>query len=280
MPELRLSFETFPPKHEDGHGKYLEMLALFQTYNPMFQSMTYGAGASDRGRSENLVNKGVSKIGGQYFVPHLAGAGQTEQRLKKLVSEWWSQGIRKIVALRGDAAGEGDVKCAIDLVEIIKTVADFDVAVAGYPEKHPLSPSVNDELDHLKAKVDAGANQVITQFFFDADVFLRYRDACAAKGIKADIVPGILPIGSLDQVSRFAGQCGATIPNDVRERFLGLENRPEAHAAVAVTTVVELIDRLHREGVEDFHLYTLNRISSTLAICHSLGIYPDYKLAA
>lgn len=282
MSALRLSFETFPPKHAEGHQKFLDMVSMFQNYNPVFQSMTYGAGASDRSRSEDLIPKGVDAIGGQYFVPHLAGGGQSKDRIKKLTESWNDLGVRHIVALRGDASSnEGDINCAIELVKTIKSVADFDVSVAGYPEKHPLSVSVDAELDHLKAKVDAGANRVITQFFFDPDVFLRYRDNCVKKGIDAEIIPGILPIGSLAQVSRFAAQCEATIPTKIIERFTGLDDQPEARAAVSVTTVVELIEQLQREGVEDFHLYTLNRIASTVAICHSLGIYPSQnKLAA
>ena len=281
MTKLRLSFETFPPKSETAHDKYLEMLNVFQAYNPEFVSMTYGAGASDRSRSESLIVPATGVIEATKFVPHLAGGGQKRRDIVELVSGWWALGIRHIVALRGDAGtGEGDIKCAADLVEIITSVAPFKVSVAGYPEIHPLSTSQDQELAHLKRKVEAGADTIITQFFFDPTDFLRYRDKCEEKGIKAKVIPGILPIGSLEQVSRFAGQCGATIPDLIRKRFAGLENHDEARLAVSVNTVVELVDHLQREGVEDFHLYTLNKTASTLAICHSLGIYPESKIAA
>ncbi|MTI08254.1 methylenetetrahydrofolate reductase [Curvivirga aplysinae] len=280
MSAIRLSFETFPPKHETGRGKYLEMLNTFQKYSPMFQSMTYGAGASDRSRSERLVSKSAQCIGATQFVPHLAGGGQDEERIKELVSNWWDDGIRHIVALRGDDAGEGETKCAADLVNVIREVNDFEISVAGYPETHPKSASQEAELQHLKRKVEAGASKVLTQFFFDADVFLRYRDKCDAFGLDVKVVPGILPISTLAQVQRFAKQCAATVPDFIIDRFSGLEDQPEATAAIAVITVVELIERLNREGVKDFHLYTLSNVPCTLAICHSLGIYPEQKLAA
>ncbi|WP_420547327.1 methylenetetrahydrofolate reductase [Curvivirga sp.] len=280
MSAIRLSFETFPPKHATGHGKYLEMLNTFQKYSPMFQSMTYGAGASDRSRSEQLVAKSAQSIGGRQFVPHLAGGGQDKERIKALVSEWWDNDVRHIVALRGDEAGKGEIKCAADVVATIREVNSFEISVAGYPEIHPKSASQEAELTHLKSKVEAGASRVLTQFFFDADVFLKYRDKCDALGMDVKIVPGILPISSLVQVQRFAKQCAATVPDFIIDRFSGLEDQPEATAAVAVTTVVELVERLNKEGVKDFHLYTLNNVPRTLAICHSLGIYPEQKLAA
>jgi methylenetetrahydrofolate reductase (NADPH) len=199
-----------------------------------------------------------------------------------IARRYWDQGIRHIVALRGDAPA-GTVKYepradgfayAADLVAGLKTVGDFEISVAAYPEKHPEAPDAEFDLDVLKRKIDAGATRAITQFFYDTDLFLRFRDACAAKGIDAPLVPGILPITRFPQVTRFAKRCGASIPDWLEHRFDGLEDNPETRKLISAAVAIEQVHTLQRHGVDQFHFYTLNRSELTYAICHALGVRP------
>ena len=163
---------------------------------------------------------------------------------------------------------------ASDLVKGIKETADFDISVAAYPEGHPESGTVEADLENLKRKIDAGANRAITQFFFDTDIFLRYRDRCSAAGIDVNIVPGILPITRFPQLLRFADRCGASVPEWLRRRFDGLDDDAETRRMIAAHIAIEQVQRLRQHGVDEFHFYTLNRAELTYAICHSLGIRP------
>jgi methylenetetrahydrofolate reductase (NADPH) len=184
------------------------------------------------------------------------------------------------VALRGDApAGAekytptpGGYAYAADLVAGLREVADFDISVAAYPEVHPEAPSPEFDLDNLKRKLDAGASRAITQFFFETELFLKFRDRCAAKGIDSAIVPGILPITRFAQMTKFAAQCGTSVPDWLRERFEGLDDDPETRNLIAANVAIEQVRRLQAEGVDEFHFYTLNRSELTVAICHALGI--------
>ena len=169
---------------------------------------------------------------------------------------------------------------AADLVAGLRSVADFEISVAAYPETHPEAPSAQFDLDNLKRKLDAGASRAITQFFFDPELFLRFRDRCAAAGIVAPIVPGILPITRFGQVRRFAGRCGASIPGWLEERFAGLEDDPETRRLIAASVAIEQVKMLERHGVSEFHFYTLNRAELTYAICHSLGLRPGAQVCA
>jgi methylenetetrahydrofolate reductase (NADPH) len=190
--------------------------------------------------------------------------------------------VQHLVALRGDPPqgyGEyrphpGGFAYACDLVEALARVAPFDISVAAYPEVHPEARSADADLDNLKRKIDAGASRAITQFFYDSEVFLRFRDRCAAAGIRASIVPGILPITRFPQVVRFAASCGASIPQWLRERFAGLEDDAETRRLIAASVAIEQVQELTRHGVREFHFYTLNRAELTYAICHALGLRP------
>ena len=215
-------------------------------------------------------------------MPHLTCIGASRGEVLDIARKYWDQGIRHIVALRGDAPA-GTVKYepradgfayAADLVAGLKTVGDFEISVAAYPEKHPEAPSAEFDLDVLKRKIDAGATRAITQFFYDTDLFLRFRDACAAKGIDAPLVPGILPITRFPQVTRFAKRCGASIPEWLEHRFDGLEENPETRKLISAAVAIEQVHTLQRHGVDQFHFYTLNRSELTYAICHALGVRP------
>ena len=169
---------------------------------------------------------------------------------------------------------------AADLVAGLKTVGDFEISVAAYPEKHPEAPDAAFDLDVLRRKIDAGADRAITQFFYDTDLFLRFRDAAAAKGITKPIVPGILPITRFPQVTRFAARCGATIPDWLVHRFDGLEADPDTRKLISAAVAIEQVHQLQKHGVEEFHFYTLNRSELTYAICHALGVRPRTSKAA
>ncbi len=196
-------------------------------------------------------------------------------------------GVRHLVALRGDAPkGSGAYRptpggyaYAADLVAGLTRIADFDISVAAYPEVHPEAPSAEFDLDNLKRKLDAGASRAITQFFFDVDCFLRFRDRCATVGIESSIVPGILPITRFPQLERFAAMCGASIPDWLRERFAGLEEDEQTRQMIAASVAIEQVRALQKEGIEEFHFYTLNRSELTFAICHALGVRPENPAA-
>jgi methylenetetrahydrofolate reductase (NADPH) len=215
-------------------------------------------------------------------VPHLTCIGASQGEVLDIARKYWDQGIRHIVALRGDAPA-GTVKYepradgfayAADLVTGLKSVGDFEISVAAYPEKHPEASSLEFDLDTLKRKIDAGASRAITQFFYDTDAFLRFRDLCAARGITAPIVPGILPITRFPQITRFAKRCGATIPSWLEHRFDGLDDNAETRKLISAAVAIEQVHTLQRHGVDQFHFYTLNRSELTYAICHALGVRP------
>jgi methylenetetrahydrofolate reductase (NADPH) len=212
--------------------------------------------------------------------------GASRAEVLRIAREYWQQGVRHLVALRGDAPAaqlspdgryrphDGGFAYASDLVAGLTGVGKFDLSVAAYPEGHPESAGVDADLENLKRKVDAGAGRAITQFFFETDVFLRYRDRCAAAGIRANIVPGILPITRFPQLLRFAERCGASVPAWLRQRFDGLDDDPETRRLIAANVAIEQVQRLREHGVDEFHFYTLNRAELTYAICHALGLRP------
>lgn len=273
-PVPRISFEVFPPKAGAGPdfcAKVADLAAAGETVN-----ITYGASGSGRVRSEDAVARLCAAGLADRLTPHLTATGRPRQEVLDLARGWQAAGIGRILALRGDAPPEGpdEFACAADLTEALTGIGGFDISVACYPEGHPKSASAEAEMADLKRKFAAGASRAISQFFFDAEVFLRYRDACAAAGITQPIVPGILPIASLSTVHRFAESCGASVPPWLDERFEGLEDDPATRTQITIATAVALAERLIAEGVERIHLYTLNRAQDALTIARALGVKP------
>lgn len=278
----RVSFEFFPPKTPAMEETLWQSVQRLAPLAPGFVSVTYGADGSTRDRTHNIVTR-ILKETPLTGAPHLTCVGADKAEVQTIARQYWDEGIRRIVALRGDppqGANEytphpGGYHYAADLVAGLREVADFDISVAAYPETHPEAKNADADLDNLKHKLDAGANRAITQFFFNADTYLRFRDRCVKAGITAPIVPGILPINKFSQMQRFADMCGASVPVWLAERFAGLDEDDETRRLIAATTAIELVTRLQREGVQDFHFYTLNRAELSYAICYALGLRPQ-----
>jgi methylenetetrahydrofolate reductase (NADPH) len=279
---VSVSFEFFPPNDEAMEKTLWQSIERLAPLSPRFVSVTYGADGSTRARTHQVVAR-VLKETALTAAPHLTCIGASRDEVLDIAREYWAAGIKHIVALRGDAPqGASSYEpnpqgfaYAVDLVKGLESVGNFDISVAAYPEMHPEAPNPRFDLDNLKAKIDAGADRAITQFFFDTDVYLRFRDQCAAAGITASIVPGILPITRLPQLLRFAGRCGASVPDWLKERFAGLDDDADTRKMIAASVAIEQVERLSREGVSEFHFYTLNRAELTYAICHALGVRPQ-----
>jgi len=277
--DIRLSFEFFPPKTEKMEQTLWESIKTLEPLNPRFVSVTYGAGGSTRERTHATVER-IIKETPLTPAAHLTCVGATRGEVDEVARSYWDAGVRHIVALRGDPSEpgakfqphSGGYRDAIDLVAGLKRVAPFDVSVAAYPEIHPDSSTRQFDLDNLKRKVDAGADRAISQFFFSADCFFRFRDEAAAAGIKCEIVPGILPVSNVATTRRFAQTCGASIPQWLDELFEGLDELPAARQLIAATVAAELCGQLYAGGIRCFHFYTLNRAELTYAICHLLGV--------
>lgn len=276
---VTVSFEFFPPGDEQMERTLWQSIERLAPLQPRFVSVTYGADGSTRARTHNVVAR-VQRETTLTGAPHLTCVGAARSAVLDIAREYWLSGIRHIVALRGDASQDdgsyvphpGGFAYAVDLVAGLKQVGDFDISVAAYPETHPEATSAAADLDNLKRKIDAGATRAITQFFFDPEVYLRFRDRCRAAGITVSIVPGILPITRFPQITRFAARCGASIPGSLVRRFEGLEDDADTRRLIAASVAIEQVHALQRHGVEEFHFYTLNRAELTYAICHALGI--------
>ncbi len=274
-----VSFEFFPPNTEAMEATLWQSIERLASLSPRFVSVTYGADGSTRVRTHAAVAR-ILKETDLTPAPHLTCIDATRGEIDDIAREYWDTGVRHLVALRGDAPKGAECYVpyrdgyayASDLVAGLKKVADFDISVAAYPEVHPEASDALFDLDNLKRKLDAGASRAITQFFFDTDVFLRFRDRCDQAGIESAIIPGILPITRFPQMERFARMCGAAIPAALRHRFDGLENDPETRQMIAASVAIEQVRHLESEGIEDFHFYTLNRSELTYAICHALGV--------
>jgi methylenetetrahydrofolate reductase (NADPH) len=285
MSDPIVSFEFFPPGDEAMAQQLWQSVQRLAPLRPSFVSVTYGADGSTRERTHEFVQR-VLRETDLRVAPHLTCVGASRDEVLEIARGYWQQGVRHMVALRGDApaanlAGDGRYRphpegfaYASDLVSGLFQVGNFDISVAAYPEGHPESGGVDADLENLKRKVDAGADRAITQFFFETDLFLRYRDRCAAAGIEANIVPGILPITRFPQLLRFAARCGASVPDWLRARFDGLDDDPDTRRMIAANVAIEQVQRLRQHGVEEFHFYTLNRAELAYAICHALGIRP------
>jgi methylenetetrahydrofolate reductase (NADPH) len=276
-----VSFEFFPPADAQMEATLWSSVQRLAALQPRFVSVTYGADGSTRERTHKVITR-IQQETPLTGAPHLTCVGAPRGEILDIARQYWDQGIRHLVALRGDPP-KGQARYephpegfayASDLVAGLKSVANFDVSVAAYPEVHPEAPSADFDLSNLKRKIDAGANRAITQFFYDTDRFLRFRDRCASAGIQAEIVPGILPITRFPQVLRFAAQCGATVPDWLRERFDGLDDDADTRRLIAASVAIEQVRALAANGVREFHFYTLNRAELTYAICHALGVRP------
>ncbi|MGH7041087.1 MAG: methylenetetrahydrofolate reductase [NAD(P)H] [Acetobacteraceae bacterium] len=278
LPAPKLSFEFFPPRTEALEQQLWACVRRLEALRPRFVSVTYGAGGSARARTHATVVRVLRETS---LVPaaHLTCVGASRAEVDEVARQYWEAGIRHIVALRGDAPpGEpyaphpDGYAFACDLVAGLRRVGDFEISVAAYPEMHPQAPGAAADLDNLKRKLDAGANRAITQFFFDAATYLRFLDRCVAAGITTPIVPGILPVTNFAQAARMAGMCGAAIPPRLTRMFEGTADDPELRRMIAAIVVAEQVRVLQANGLDEFHIYTLNRPELTHAIAHILGV--------
>ena len=275
----RVSFEFFPPKTEEMEARLWEVIKRLEPLGPRFVSVTYGAGGSTRERTHATVRR-IRQETVLEPAAHLTCVGASRGEIDAVARAYWAAGIRHIVALRGDPpAGVQEYKphpggypYAAELVAGLRQVADFEISVAAYPETHPEAHSGQHDLDNLKRKLDAGAVRAITQYFFNVDLYLRFRDRAAAAGITVSIVPGILPVTNFAQVKKFSAACGASIPDWMAAHFEGLDDDPDTRRLVAASIAAEQCRRLHANGVHEFHFYTLNRADLIVAICHLLGV--------
>jgi methylenetetrahydrofolate reductase (NADPH) len=287
-PPIRVSFEFFPPKTAEMETTLWEAIARLAPLQPTFVSVTYGAGGSTRERTHATVKRIIAET---MLTPaaHLTCVAATRAEIDAVIEAYAQAGVRHIVALRGDPIGgigerfaphPGGYRNAADLVSGIKRIADIEISVSAYPEKHPDSADVIADIDMLKAKVDAGATRAITQFFFENSLYFRYLERVRKSGIDIPIVPGILPVQNFSQIKNFAARTGASVPAWLARRFDGLDNDPTTRkliaAAVAAEQVLDLVD----QGVTDFHFYTMNRAELVYAICHLLGLRPGGAEAA
>jgi len=279
---IAVSFEFFPPKTAEMEQTLWEAIERLAPLQPNFVSVTYGAGGSTRERTHATVKRILAET---MLTPaaHLTCVAATRAEVDAVIGAYAQAGVRHIVALRGDPTSGAGAKYAphpggysngADLVAGIKRIADLEVSVSAYPEKHPDSPSVGADIDMLKAKIDAGATRAMTQFFFENDLYFRYLDRVRAAGIQIPIVPGILPVQNFKTTKTFAARAGASVPSWLADRFDGLDDdastRKLIAAAVAAEQVLDLVDH----GVTEFHFYTMNRADLVYAICHLLGLRP------
>ena len=278
---LAVSFEFFPPADAQMEQTLWHSVERLAPLNPRFVSVTYGADGSTRARTHRVVSR-IQQETELTGAPHLTCIGAPRAQIEEIARGYWDEGVRHLVALRGDAPQGTSAytmpadgfACAAQLVAALARLAPFDISVAAYPEVHPEAASPAADLDNLKRKIDAGATRAITQFFYDTQVFLRFRERCVRAGIQAPIVPGILPITRFAQVCRFAARCGASIPAWLHERFDGLDEDAETRRLIAASVAISQVEDLRAHGVSEFHFYTLNRAELTYAICHALGLRP------
>ena len=285
---IRVSFEFFPPKTAEMEQTLWQAIGRLAPLQPHFVSVTYGAGGTTRQRTHSTVKRILAET---MLTPaaHLTCVGTTRAEVDEVIDAYAEAGVRHIVALRGDPPGgigerfsphPGGYQNAADLVSGIKRIADVEVSVSAYCEKHPDSPTEAADIDMLKAKIDAGATRAITQFFFDNDLYYRYLDNARTAGIDIPIVPGILPVQNFIQTKNFAARAGASVPDWLASRFEGLDEDPATRKLIAATVAAEQAMRLAEHGVSDFHFYTMNRADLAYAICHLLGLRPSDRPGA
>lgn len=274
--KINVSFEFFPPKNEKMETLLWDSIHRLKVLKPKFVSVTYGANSGERNRTHSIV-KTIQQETGIVAALHLTGIDATPDELRAIAKDYWDSGIRHIVALRGDEPTGYAKKpfYASDLVKLLKEVADFEISVAAYPEVHPEAKSAQSDLLYLKQKIDAGASRAITQFFFDIDSYLRFRDRCATVGIDVEIVPGILPVSNFKQLEKMAKITNVKIPSWMAKMYQGLDDDQTTRNLVGASIAMDMVKILSKEGVKDFHFYTLNRSELSYAICHTLGVRPE-----
>lgn len=273
------SFEFFPPKNDEMEAKLWDCIDELKILQPKFVSVTYGAGGTTRERTHATIKRILDETDLKP-ASHLTCIAASKDEIDEIARNYWQMGVKHIVALRGDMPASSPnyqlhpdgYQYADELVAGLKKIADFEISVAGYPEKHPEANSLDQDIDNLKRKVDAGATRIITQFFFNTDHFFNFVDKCRKKGITIPIIPGILPVSNVKQVKHFAKSCGTNIPKWMEALFNDLDDHPKTREIVAAITANEMCRILHNGGVRDFHFYTLNRANLTKAICRVLGI--------
>jgi methylenetetrahydrofolate reductase (NADPH) len=285
---FKLSFEFFPPKNADMDVQLWETVEELSRWNPDFVSVTYGAGGTTKAPTLQAVQRMIS-IAGLPTASHLTCVDASKQEVHDVVEEFREAGVKHFVALRGDpSTGIGtDYKPhpegyenAAALVRGLREIGDFEISVSAYPEKHPESKSDAVDIDMLKRKADNGATRALTQFFFDNDIFERYMERVAKAGITIPVVPGIMPIQNLTQLKRFAGRCGTSVPSFLDDRFAGFDEDPAGRAKVSADVAAEQIADLQRRGVNEFHLYTMNRAPLVNAVLENVGFRPLRRSAA
>lgn len=277
---LNVSFEFFPPKTDEGEANLWTAIRRLEPLGPSFVSVTYGAGGSTRERTHRTVNRILNETRLRPAA-HLTCVDASREEVDEVAREYWAAGVRHIVSLRGDPpSGMGGVYTpredgyanATELTKALRRIAPFEISVGVYPEKHPESPSLQHDIDVLKAKVDAGATRAISQFFFDTDAFLRFVDAARAQGVTIPIVPGVMPVTNYKGLRRMSGQCGASLPNWMEHLFDGLDDDPDTRRLIACSVAAEMCAKLEEEGFREFHFYTLNRADLVYAISRVLGL--------
>lgn len=278
---VAVSFEFFPPKTDEMEHKLWEAITQLEPLSPGFVSVTYGAGGSTRERTHHTVKRMIDETGLRPAA-HLTCVNASRDEVDAVAKAYWEAGVRHIVALRGDPA-QGSAayvphpkgyQYSCELVAGLKRIGDFEISVAAFPEKHPDSASFDADIDYLKQKIDAGATQAITQYFFDVEHYFRFLDKVRAAGVTIPIIPGILPVGNFAQVTKFSAMCGASVPQWLSTLFEGLDHEPLKRNSVAVAVATEQCRQLLAQGVDHLHFYTLNRADLTGAICHLLGLRP------
>lgn len=276
---IDVSFEFFPPKTPEMEAVLWQSIQKLEPLSPHFVSVTYGAGGTTRERTHRTIQRMLNETKLKPAA-HFTCVNATQEEIRETVQGYWDMGVRHIVALRGDppagagtyAPTPGGYAYAADLVKGLKSIADFEISVAAYPETHPEAQSPEKDIDYLKAKIDAGATRAITQFFFDPDTYFRFLDKARKAGITVPIVPGILPVHSFPQMVKFAAMCGAMVPAWLSDLLSGLNDDPETHKLISALIAAEQCRLLAEGGVTQFHFYTLNRADLTYAVCHLLGI--------
>jgi methylenetetrahydrofolate reductase (NADPH) len=287
-PDIKVSFEFFPPKTEAMETALWESISRLAPLGPSFVSVTYGAGGTTRERTHATVAR-IARETSVKPAAHLTCVAASCGEIDGIVQGYWDAGVRHIVALRGDPQDGVGAKFrphpdgyenSAALVAGVRRIADFEVSVSAYPERHPESASVDADIDVLKAKIDAGATRAITQFFFENELYLRYLDKVRSRGVEIPIIPGIVPVQSFKQTANFAARAGASVPQWLADRFEGLDDDPQTRRLVAATVAAEQVLDLVDRGVRDFHFYTMNRADLVYAICHLLGLRPNLEKRA